>query len=102
MDVSFNRRNRIFSSAIKNPFFPWPLPRWPVLSLFFFVTNFGHWLIDPVYAKNLVGLTQCYVAALPFFRNAILGDLFYTAGSLCGAVLIEKKTPSFKPLTQSI
>jgi hypothetical protein len=31
-----------------------------------------------MYAKNLAGLAQCYVMAIPFFRNTVLGDLFYT------------------------
>lgn len=29
------------------------------------------------YAKSFEGLVQCYVAAIPFFENQILGDLFF-------------------------
>ncbi|OGH17997.1 MAG: hypothetical protein A3F31_02620 [Candidatus Levybacteria bacterium RIFCSPHIGHO2_12_FULL_38_12] len=46
--------------------------------LFFIITNFGVWLVGSLYPKTLQGLVQCYVYALPFFRNTILGDLFYT------------------------
>lgn len=46
--------------------------------LFFLVTNFGVWLATPMYSQDLSGLIACYTAALPFFRNTILGDLFYT------------------------
>ena len=45
--------------------------------LFFIITNFGVWLIG--YPKTLDGLLECYTLAIPFFRNAILGDLFYGA-----------------------
>lgn len=52
--------------------------------LFFIVTNFGVWLFAPWYANTLSGLIQCYVAALPFFRNTLSGDLFY-AGVFFGS-----------------
>ena len=32
-----------------------------------------------LYAKTWEGLVQCYVMALPFFRNQILGDIVYGA-----------------------
>ena len=47
--------------------------------LFFVVTNFGVWISGGMYAKTFEGLTACYVAALPFFRNAVVGDLVYCA-----------------------
>ena len=47
-------------------------------SLFFFIiTNFAVWAFAPWYAKTLSGIIQCYLMALPFFRNTLLGDLFY-------------------------
>ena len=51
---------------------------------FFFITNFAVWAFTPFYAKTVQGLTQCFVMALPFFRNSILGDVFYV-GVLFGA-----------------
>jgi len=48
-------------------------------SVFFFAaTNFAVWLWSGMYAHTLSGLGQCYFMALPFFRNTILSDLFYT------------------------
>lgn len=46
---------------------------------FFIITNFGVWLEGRLYPGNLSGLVESYVLAIPFFRNTILGDLFYTA-----------------------
>ncbi|PIY71128.1 hypothetical protein COY88_01915, partial [Candidatus Roizmanbacteria bacterium CG_4_10_14_0_8_um_filter_35_28] len=46
--------------------------------LFFLITNFGVWLMFSMYPKTLEGLVQCYTMAVPFFRNTLLGDLFYT------------------------
>ena len=46
--------------------------------LFFVVTNFGVWISSQVsYPHTLSGLLQCYVAAIPFFRNTLLGDAAY-------------------------
>lgn len=47
--------------------------------LFFIVTNFGVWLIGGFYEKTWVGLVTCYVAAIPFFVNTLLGDAFYVS-----------------------
>jgi len=46
--------------------------------LFFLITNFGVWLEGRLYPANLSGLMSSYTLAIPFFRNTILGDLFYT------------------------
>ena len=46
--------------------------------LFFVITNFAVWAFGTMYLKNLTGLTECYLLAIPFFRNTILGDLFYS------------------------
>jgi len=45
--------------------------------LFFLVTNFGVWQSGFMYPLTMSGLIDCYIAALPFFRNAIAGDVFY-------------------------
>ena len=46
--------------------------------LFFLITNFGVWATGSMYQKNLSGLIQSYVMGLPFFRNTIISDLFYS------------------------
>lgn len=45
--------------------------------LFFFITNFGVWQSGILYPLTWDGIVACYVAALPFFRNTVLGDIFY-------------------------
>ena len=47
--------------------------------VFFIVTNFGVWAFDSLYPKTFSGLVSCYVAAIPFLRNTLMGDLMYTA-----------------------
>jgi hypothetical protein len=45
---------------------------------FFIITNLGVWIMgDHMYPRTLDGLWSCYVAAIPFFRATVLGDLVY-------------------------
>jgi hypothetical protein len=46
--------------------------------LFFLVSNFGVWVEGRLYALTFEGLVSCCYNALPFFRNTLLGDLFYS------------------------
>lgn len=46
--------------------------------LFYLITNFGVWASTDLYPKNMNGLIQSYILALPFFKNTLLSDLFYT------------------------
>ena len=46
--------------------------------LFFLITNFGVWATGSMYVKNLNGLMQSYAMGIPFFRNTIISDLFYS------------------------
>ena len=48
-------------------------------TLFFVMSNFAVWAFQSDYEKSLSGLAQCYVAAVPFYRWMLAGDLFYTA-----------------------
>jgi len=56
---------------------------------FFIVTNFGVWLIG--YPKTWAGFIECYTLALPFFRNSILGDFFYSGIMIFGFKFVGKK-----------
>lgn len=51
--------------------------------LFFLITNAAVWAFGTMYVPTLAGLKASYIAAIPFFRNSVLGDLFYT-GVLVG------------------
>jgi len=52
--------------------------------IFFVVSNFGVWALgspgvyDIAYEKNLSGLIQCYVLAIPFFVNTFLSTLIFS------------------------
>lgn len=46
--------------------------------LFFIVTNFAFWATDTLYPTTAAGLAACYTAAIPFFHNTLIGDLFFT------------------------
>jgi hypothetical protein len=68
--------------------------------LFFIITNFAVWAFGNMYSYNFAGLMNCYYMAIPFFRNSLAGDLFYT-GVLVGAyetvmVLSKEKMKYFQ------
>jgi prepilin signal peptidase PulO-like enzyme (type II secretory pathway) len=47
--------------------------------LFFVVTNFGCWWLFSTYPKSWSGLLECYIAAIPYFRGTLGGDLIGSA-----------------------
>lgn len=47
---------------------------------FFLISNFAVWMVwRDMYPKTFNGLMTCYVAGLPFFRNAVASDLLFSA-----------------------
>jgi hypothetical protein len=66
--------------------------------LFFIITNLAVWL-NPVswYTKDLNGLIACYINAIPFFRNTLLGDLFYTGAFFGGYELVHNLAHKYLP-----
>ncbi len=56
--------------------------------IFFITTNWSVWAFGTMYPHSLNGLLQSYAMALPFFRNSLLGDLFYV-GVLVGGMEIS-------------
>ncbi len=67
--------------------------------LFFVVTNFGVWMLYNFYPKTLAGLIQCYVAAIPFFRNTLTGDLLFATMLFGGFALMERYVPAVRMKT---
>jgi hypothetical protein len=67
--------------------------------VFFVLTNLGVWAFSALYPKTIAGLISCYVAALPFFRNTLLGDLGYTTLLFGGFHLLERRFDALKELT---
>jgi hypothetical protein len=61
--------------------------------LFFVVIDFAVWAGDAghLYPRNASGLAACYVAAIPFLRNSVLGDAAFTAVLFGGLALVEKR-----------
>ncbi|CAI8317202.1 MAG: Uncharacterised protein [Formosa sp. Hel3_A1_48] len=55
---------------------------------FFIVTNFGVWILG--YPKTWTGLAECYTLALPFFRNSLWGDFFYSGIMIVGFNFVQK------------
>jgi hypothetical protein len=49
-------------------------------ALFFVVSNFMVWWGgEQTYSRSAAGLIECYVAAIPFAGNMLLGNLLYSA-----------------------
>lgn len=46
--------------------------------VFFLITNFAVWSFGSLYPRTMLGLWGCYINALPFFRNSLSSDIFYT------------------------
>ena len=44
---------------------------------FFIISNFGVWLVSEIYEKNINGLIQCYIMAIPFFHKTLASTLLY-------------------------
>jgi hypothetical protein len=64
--------------------------------IFFVLTNAAHWLLAPDYPKTTAGFFACFSAAVPFFRNTLLGDLFFTAVFFGGFALLERRFSSLR------
>jgi len=47
-------------------------------SLFFIITNFGVWSLGS-YGYTVEGLITCYILAIPFFGNTIVGTIVFSS-----------------------
>jgi hypothetical protein len=71
--------------------------------IFFATTNFAVWVFSGIYTHDLAGIIHCYVAALPFLQNTIIGDMFWTTllfGGWWSAKLLF--TPAARGMLSSI
>lgn len=64
--------------------------------LFFVFTNFSVWMTGGMYPMTWEGLVACYVAALPFFQNSLVGDLVFTGAFFGAWALLAKAVPQLK------
>lgn len=61
---------------------------------FFLLTNLAVWAVPhSLYPHTLQGLLQSYMMGLPFFRNTLMGDLFYTGAmfGLMEVILLKER-----------
>ena len=49
-----------------------------------------------LYPNTWEGLVACYVAAIPFFHNTLLGDAVYSTALFGGLALAEKGLPALR------
>jgi ABC-type amino acid transport system permease subunit len=63
-------------------------------TVFFIVTNFAVWL-QGYYGYTLQGLIECYIAAIPFFRNTLIGDALYVTAMFGSYEFIKLKLPAW-------
>jgi hypothetical protein len=63
--------------------------------LFYLITNFAVWISTPAYPLTWSGFVDCYLRAIPFFRNALLGNLFYSFLLFGAYELVTRKRISY-------
>jgi hypothetical protein len=61
---------------------------------FFIVTNFACWV--SFYPHTVEGLVSCYVAAIPFFQNTLLGDAVFVCVLFGGLAVAERAFPAIR------
>lgn len=65
-------------------------------AIFFVVTNLGVWLTGGLYPRTHEGLVTCFVAALPFLQNTLLGDAIYTTLLFGVFAIAEGRSPALR------
>ncbi|PYJ88946.1 MAG: hypothetical protein DME71_11330 [Verrucomicrobia bacterium] len=58
--------------------------------IFYLVTNFAVWAWGALYPRTWSGLIVCYTAAIPFFRNSLIGDITFVAVLFGGFAVLER------------
>jgi hypothetical protein len=57
---------------------------------FFVVSNYAVWALTPTYPHTAAGLSTCFVAALPFYRNDLISTTVVVAVAFGVPVLVRK------------
>ena len=50
--------------------------------IFFIFSNFGVWMFGGLYDKNINGFLECYLMAIPFFKNTVASTLLFSYATL--------------------
>ncbi|MBT7928725.1 hypothetical protein HN682_02235 [Candidatus Peregrinibacteria bacterium] len=53
--------------------------------LFFLITNAAVWIFGTMYPHTIAGLITSYTMAIPFFKNTLMGNIFFV-GVLIGSM----------------
>jgi hypothetical protein len=64
--------------------------------LFFVATNFAVWAFSGMYTLDVSGLVRCYVLALPFLQNTVIGDVAWTAALFGSWWLVQLWIPGLR------
>ena len=73
--------------------------------LFFLLSNFEVWLMGhgETYPKTPAGLVACYIAAIPFAQNMLLGNLLFTCVLFGGMELTKARLDALpKPSSETV
>ena len=62
---------------------------------FFLLSNLAVWAATNLYPKNFGGLIMSYTLGLPFFRNAVEGDLLFTCVMFATPVALHALAGAF-------
>ena len=63
--------------------------------IFYLISNFGVWILGDLYQKNINGLLDCYILAIPFFKNTLLSTIIFSYSAFFVNYFF-KKNSSFK------
>ena len=84
-------------NGVKNKFFKVLFLILSSSMLFFILSNFGYWLTSGLYEHTIQGFSNCYVAAIPFYKGTLYGTLFYTPILFILYFVLQKKFLILKP-----
>ena len=59
--------------------------------IFYIISNFGVWMLGNLYEKNINGLINCYVLAIPFFKNTFLSTTLFSYGAYFAQNFYKRK-----------
>ena len=88
LSQKINRSHRVNTIAATVP---------AATAIFFIITNFSVWATGSFYPYTLEGLVACYVAAIPFALNQLVGDVFFTAALFGVWSLAKMASPALRP-----
>ena len=69
--------------------------------VFFATTNLAVWAFQGLYSHDAAGLAACYVAALPFLKNSLAGDLFWTCALFGGYELLRRRKADARDMARA-